>query len=323
MGALEDAPRGTLLSPATCRAPSKPLLMFHITAQAVLIATALSHLCGKVLSTNYTMEVSSAPEQFVSNVSSSIMIDPLTATVGELQSYLTTSSVTTLELVDIYLKQIEAHNKNGLKLNAIISVAPHNLLSEYAKKLDSERASGKVRGPLHGIPIIVKDNIMTDSELGMDTTCGAVALKGAKAGNAPIVERILKAGMIIIAKANLSVSNRDSDTMFISDLPVSGMGRLERIWSCSRVVSGWRTGTNSLRQRWFCCWGQNTWAQRTRRLIDWLCSGSCSRLRTADAGNRIRWFHHPAGGPVILIWTQSDCWCSGYAGHILSVSSHR
>jgi amidase len=65
---------------------------------------------------------------------------------------------------------------------------------------------GKTRGPLHGIPIIVKDNIMTDWRLGMDTTCGSFALRGAKAPNAPVVEKILAAGMIIIAKANLSVS---------------------------------------------------------------------------------------------------------------------
>ncbi|KAN0114723.1 Amidase signature domain containing protein [Hyaloscypha variabilis] len=172
-------------------------------ARLVFISVFFFQLCGKVYSANYTMAFS-AQDPLFSDASSSVVIDPLTATAEELQLYLTNGSVTTLQLVDIYLKQIDAHNKKGLKLNGVISTAPYELLSTYAKELDAQRASGKVRGPLHGIPIIVKDNIMTDSELGMDTTCGAVALKGAKAGNAPIVERILRAGMIIIAKANLS-----------------------------------------------------------------------------------------------------------------------
>lgn len=151
------------------------------------------------------MEIPSTPTSLSRSFSiSESSINPLTATAESLQRSLSSGSVTTLELIDIYLKQIEAQNKNGLKLNAVISTAPYDLLSKHAKVLDEERASGKTRGPLHGIPLIVKDNIMTDSELGMGTTCGAYALEGAKAGNAPIIQKMLKAGMIIIGKANLS-----------------------------------------------------------------------------------------------------------------------
>ncbi|KAL6693351.1 amidase signature domain-containing protein [Trichoderma pleuroticola] len=143
------------------------------------------------------------PERIVSNATHGI-IDPLTTTAEELQDLLTSGSLTSLDLVDIYLGQIEQHNKNGLKLNAIISTAPQHIVAGQARLLDAERAAGSIRGPLHGIPVVVKDNVMTDSSLGMDTTCGSYALVGAKAPNAPIVNRLLKAGMIIIAKANLS-----------------------------------------------------------------------------------------------------------------------
>jgi amidase len=104
-------------------------------------------------------------------------------------------------------EQIEEHNHNGLRLNAAISLAPVEQLRSHAITLDEERAQLKVRGPLHGIPILIKDNIMTEASLGMDTTCGSYALKGAKAKiNADVVDLILKAGMIILGKANLSVT---------------------------------------------------------------------------------------------------------------------
>lgn len=54
----------------------------------------------------------------------------------------------------------------------MISVAPKHELLRIARKLDEERARGKRRGPLHGIPVVLKDNIMTDADLGMDTTVG-------------------------------------------------------------------------------------------------------------------------------------------------------
>lgn len=135
-----------------------------------------------------------------------VNIDPLTATVQELRRLLYQGATSSVDLIGIYLEQIERHNKNGIELNAIISIAPRSNLEKRARKLDAERAQGQIRGPLHGIPIVIKDNIMTDSSLGMDTTCGSYALVGAKAKNAPIVSRLVKAGVIILAKANLSVS---------------------------------------------------------------------------------------------------------------------
>lgn len=132
----------------------------------------------------------------------------LTTTVSSLQKLLATGSITTSGLVPIYLDQIEKHNHNGIKLNAMISITPLDLLMKRAAVLDDERVSGKLRSPLHGIPIIVKDNIWTDGSLGMDTTCGSYALEGAIAKcNAPVIDEILNAGMIILGKSNLTVSS--------------------------------------------------------------------------------------------------------------------
>ncbi|KAJ8130466.1 hypothetical protein O1611_g3163 [Lasiodiplodia mahajangana] len=139
------------------------------------------------------------------NVGRRSVVNVLTTTAQELQSFLKDGSLTSVEIVRLYLDQIDRHNHRGAKLNAMISVAPYDQLMARATQLDEERSGGRLRGPLHGIPILVKDNIMTESSLGMDTTCGSFALKGAKVvANADVVEYILAAGMIILGKANLS-----------------------------------------------------------------------------------------------------------------------
>jgi amidase len=98
--------------------------------------------------------------------------DPLTTTAFELCDLLNAQALTSVEIVETYLHQIEQHNRRGRQLRALISVAPRHELIRIAKKLDAERARGKRRGPLHGVPVVLKDNIMTDADLGMDTTVG-------------------------------------------------------------------------------------------------------------------------------------------------------
>jgi amidase len=80
----------------------------------------------------------------------------LTATALELQERLKAGRLTSVETIITYLSQIEKHNHAGAKLNAMISVAPRELVLKAAEKLDRERAAGRLRGPLHGLPIIVK-----------------------------------------------------------------------------------------------------------------------------------------------------------------------
>lgn len=103
--------------------------------------------------------------------------DPLVVSAFELSELLNAQAITSVEIVELYLHEIEQHNRRGRQLRALISVAPRHELLKIAKKLDEERLRGKIRGPLHGIPIVLKDNIMTDELLGMDTTVGAHAHK--------------------------------------------------------------------------------------------------------------------------------------------------
>ncbi|RYF33163.1 MAG: hypothetical protein EOO38_30350 [Cytophagaceae bacterium] len=98
--------------------------------------------------------------------------DPLIVSAFELSELMNAQAISSVEIVELYLHQIEQHNRRGRQMRALISVAPRQELIKIAKKLDEERLRGKVRGPLHGIPIVLKDNIMTDEKLGMDTTVG-------------------------------------------------------------------------------------------------------------------------------------------------------
>ncbi|KAM0449991.1 hypothetical protein ACHAO4_006870 [Trichoderma viride] len=131
-------------------------------------------------------------------------IDVLTATAEELQQLLSSpANITSKHLVQIYLSQIKRHNDY---LKAVISTAPESLLLERADMLDEERKNEKLRSPLHGVPILIKDNIATHfKSTGLDTTAGSLALANSNPRiNAPIVDRLLEAGLIVIGKASLS-----------------------------------------------------------------------------------------------------------------------
>ncbi len=123
----------------------------------------------------------------------------LEATVSELQAAMSAGTVTARDLVEAYLARIEAFDQAGPKLNAIIAVNP-NAIAE-ADALDEERAQQGARGPLHGIPLILKDNFDT---FDMPTTAASKALEGSMApDDAFQVRGLREAGAIILAKANL------------------------------------------------------------------------------------------------------------------------
>ncbi|KAK0722658.1 amidase signature domain-containing protein [Lasiosphaeria miniovina] len=129
-------------------------------------------------------------------------VDVLTLTAVELQRLLTENEITSEETVELYLAQIAKHNKAGLQLNAVITVADRSKLLARARQLDRERQQGKIRGPLHGVPYIIKDSFTT---VDMPTTCGSFALMAAKAkADANIINTLADAGLILLAKANLS-----------------------------------------------------------------------------------------------------------------------
>lgn len=101
----------------------------------------------------------------------------LTATIGDLERALAGGTRTSERIVTAYLGRIDAYNGY---LHAIISTPPREAILKSARSLDLQRSQGKIRGPLHDIPIILKDNIATDPELGMETTAGTYALVGSR-----------------------------------------------------------------------------------------------------------------------------------------------
>jgi amidase len=123
------------------------------------------------------------------------------ATVDSLQEGLRSGRLTARSITELYLSRIEALNQKGPELRAIIETNPQAL--EIADQLDAERKAGKVRGPLHGIPVALKDNIDTHDR--MTTTAGSLALEGSiPPRDAFIAQKLREAGAILIAKANMS-----------------------------------------------------------------------------------------------------------------------
>ncbi|PNP44257.1 hypothetical protein TGAMA5MH_03863 [Trichoderma gamsii] len=149
----------------------------------------------------------------------------LTSTAHDIQQLFDRSELTAESLVEQVLDQVDKHNGNGLNLRALISVAPRQKLLERAQLLDQERADGKTRSPLHGIPFI--DAIATDPKLGMDTTAGSWALVDSQPpGNAPAVQKLLDAGGILIGKASLTeFNNFKGDGLVDGWSPVNGYTR--------------------------------------------------------------------------------------------------
>jgi amidase len=123
------------------------------------------------------------------------------ATIADLSRAMATGDLTAEELVRTYLKRIAAYDKDGPKLNAVLEINPDAL--SIAAALDRERRLQGPRGPLHGIPVLLKDNIDTGDRL--HTSAGSLALAGNIAEkDAFLVTRLREAGAIILGKANMT-----------------------------------------------------------------------------------------------------------------------
>ena len=122
------------------------------------------------------------------------------AGIADLQAAMARGETSSHALVQAYLARIIELDRNGPRLNAIISLNPRARADAAA--LDAERASGRVRGPLHGIPVLLKDNI---DATPMATTAGSLALAELRpAHDAFLVARLREAGAVVLGKANLS-----------------------------------------------------------------------------------------------------------------------
>lgn len=122
-------------------------------------------------------------------------------TIQELQARMTAGTLTSRGLVEMYLARIAAMDRQGPTLNAVIEINPDAIA--IAAALDAERGQTGARGPLHGIPILLKDNIDTGDQ--MQTTAGSLALVGSPApADAFVVSQLRQAGAVILGKTNLS-----------------------------------------------------------------------------------------------------------------------
>jgi amidase len=122
-------------------------------------------------------------------------------TIVGLQQRMTSGRETARSIAEKYLARIEEIDRSGPALHSVIEVNPDAL--QIADRLDAERKTGRVRGPLHGIPILLKDNIATADR--MMTTAGSAALDGVTPPHdAFLVERLREAGAVILGKTNLS-----------------------------------------------------------------------------------------------------------------------
>lgn len=160
-----------------------------------LQTTALSGLAAAVGATPLAAAAPPSPRSFVP------AFDLDETTIDQLQDGMQRGKYTARSLCERYLARIEAIDRRGPTLRAVIETNPDALT--IAVRLDAERKVGQVRGPLLGIPVVVKDNIATADR--MQTTAGSLALVGATAPrDAAVVRRLREAGAVIIGKTNLS-----------------------------------------------------------------------------------------------------------------------
>ncbi len=122
-------------------------------------------------------------------------------TIDILQQKMQSKEYTSHAITQLYLTRINDIDKNGPRLNAVIELNPNAL--DMAADLDKERDNGKVRGPLHGIPVLIKDNINTKDKVA--TTAGSLALAdNFAAKDAFIINKLREAGATILKPLNLS-----------------------------------------------------------------------------------------------------------------------
>lgn len=189
-------------------------------------------------------------QQTSRTVSSTVDSIVAEATIGDLQRGMREGRVTAVALTRAYLARIEAFDQKGPALNAMIRVNP--AAERDAARLDAERRAGRVRGPLHGIPVVLKDNFNTAD---MPTTGSTLALASFEPReDASLVRRLREAGAVIVGKSNLhelaagitSVSSMGGQTRNPYDprrCPGGSSGGTGAAIAASFAVVGWGSDT--------------------------------------------------------------------------------
>jgi amidase len=163
------------------------------------------------------------------------------ATSAQLQEWMTTGRYSARQIAELYLQRIEQIDRQGPALRSVIEVNPEALT--IADALDAERRAKGPRGPLHGIPVLIKDNIDTADR--MLTTAGSLALEGTRpAKDAPLVARLREAGAVILGKTNLSEWANFRSTRSSSGWSARG-GQVKNPYVLDRNPCGSSSGTGA------------------------------------------------------------------------------
>lgn len=170
------------------------------------------------------------------------------ATIDQLQTYLRSGQCTVVQLTQYYLDRIAAFDKKGPCINAVIELNPDAI--DLARQCDLDRKKGIERGPLHGIPVLIKDNINTGDK--MHTTAGALALQDNRASrDAFLVTKLRAAGAIILGKTNLSEWANFRSTRSVSGWSSRG-GQTNNPYSTDRNPCGSSSGSGAAVSSNFC-----------------------------------------------------------------------
>jgi amidase len=193
---------------------------------------------GTLLLTGSTVSLRAAAQSF----------DPTEQSIASLQRALSSGALTSAALTEAYLWRIARFDQHGPEHRSVLALNPNALLA--ARALDAERAANKMRGPLHGIPILVKDNIETKDPVA--TTAGSYALAGSRRpDDAALIARLRAAGVIVLGKTNLSEWANFRSTRSCSGWSAIG-GQVRNAYSRDRSPSGSSAGSGVAAATSFC-----------------------------------------------------------------------
>ena len=161
--------------------------------------------------------------------------------IDQLQALMAAGRASSADLVQAYLKRIAAMDRRGPALRAIIALNPDALAQ--ARALDVERKAGRVRGPLHGVPVLIKDNVETADN--MPTTAGSLALRAnLTRRDAPVVAQLRAAGAVVLGKTNLSEWANIRSTRSMSGWSAVG-GLVRNPYALDRTACGSSSGSGA------------------------------------------------------------------------------
>jgi amidase len=185
---------GAALAACGTREEPKPAPATPSTKEAAAAAKAAKNAANQATLETKVKDITAVTESLPA-------ADLAELTFADLQARMAAGSDSARSLVARYRERIDALDQKGPMLRSILELNPE--ADAIAEQLDAERKAGKLRGPLHGIPILIKDNIDTDDK--MTTTAGSLALEGSHAAkDAFVVARLRAAGAVILGKTNLS-----------------------------------------------------------------------------------------------------------------------